>query len=230
MLVAVLLLAAGTARSEPAKVEPTLPSPTPPPDAPPAPEEPRTEDGTVGAPAPDLLPIRARRIRGILAEASFNGLAGIGINGTFRPVPAVAVDAGIGFAPTGPRIGARGRFLFMKGAFSPWLGGGFSYGFGSMGRTLDYPSAGNLGFGGAPRPIASSFTFTIGPSPYLQASGGIEVITERGLTVVAYAGYSLLLVENLRIVSGTLMPSDRADVAATYGSGQQFGVAVGFSF
>ncbi|MGQ0508594.1 MAG: hypothetical protein ACT4TC_25120 [Myxococcaceae bacterium] len=168
-----------------------------------------------------LTPVRERRKFAVMGEGGWNSLSGLGVNGTYRLMPRLAVDLGLGLASTGLKGGARVRFNVLTSRWTPTFGLGFLLASGSFGQTVDFPAA---------FPGDSDLRFRVRPSPFLQFTGGVEFCAENGFTALATAGYAVLLGRNLDMISGT--PSARQDLLLkfVYGSALVVSAAVGYSF
>jgi len=191
------------------------PAPPPPPPAPavaepPAPPAPPAED--------DPRPIRQRRPWAIGGELGWNGLAGLGLNASFHPIPYLAADVGAGLSAVGWKLGLRLRANVLTGNWTPVFGVGLLYGLGSGGEPVEV--AGQNGEGAAIAEILGS--------PYVQAVTGANYTSDGGFVFHATAGYAFLLKNNVRYISGS--PVTFESIKSATGSGIVLSVAFGYAF
>jgi hypothetical protein len=164
----------------------------------------------------DLRPNRVRRPFFIGGELGWNGLAGLGVNFSYHPIPYFAMDTGLGLAATGVRLGIRARANLLTGEWTPFLGAGLTYSGGSDGKSLEIQSKGEK----------AQMEFL--DSGFVQLAGGINYTGSEGFVFMATTGYALLLRNNTRFVSG-----DRTvynDVKSLYRGGVIVSVAFGYAF
>jgi hypothetical protein len=121
---------------------------------------------------------RSQRPWVISGELGWNGLAGVGAVVTRHFSPHLSLDAGLGYSGEGPKVGMRGRYNVLVQEGTPFVGAGFLYGTGTQGTS-----------GGS--------AYTVGPSPFLQFTVGIEYQSRAGFKSLCAFGYALLLRENL---------------------------------
>ncbi len=150
-------------------------------------------------------------------ELGWNSLGGVGLVLARHLDVNFTIEAGMGLSAVGPKVGLRGRYLFVPGAWTPFLGLGFLYGTGS-GPGSD-STFGNI----------SRYRYSIGPSPYLQAVIGLEYQSAGGFNFTAATGYVGLLRQNLTI-TGTASQDDLAALRTFTGSGPVFSVSLGYAF
>lgn len=206
-----------------ASAQPTSPPPPPPAlAAPPAKAKaPIERDGEEEEqPEPELAgPIRSHRHFGILGEMAWNGLAGLGLNGLYNITPHIAVDVGLGISASGWKTGARGRFNFLLSHATPFVGAGITVGWGTGGKSITSgASEGN------------EYDLKLGPMPYLQLVGGLDFTAGGGFTLIATAGYAVLLANNATITRGTPTSTQTEALNILYGSGIVLGAALGYTF
>ena len=150
-------------------------------------------------------------------ELGWNSLGGVGLVLARHLDANFTLEAGMGLSAVGPKAGLRGRYLFLPGAWTPFLGLGFLYGAGSgPGST---PTFGNV-----PR-----YRYSIGPSPYLQAVIGLEYQSAGGFNCTAATGYVGLLRQNLT-VTGPASQDDLATLRLLTGRGPVFSFSLGYAF
>jgi hypothetical protein len=165
----------------------------------------------------DNRPIREKRRFAIGGELGWNGLAGLGANFSFHPIPQLALDTGLGLSLPGLRVGVRARYNFLKGEWTPFLGTGLTYSAGSGGQAIKTKSG------------SDEVEMEVLPSPYWQFAGGVNYTGTEGFVFMATTGYALLLEkDNTRYVSG----SEKAfnDISALMDGGVIVSVAFGYAF
>lgn len=206
-------------------------SPTTPPDAAPAAAAPpKSIAAAPGAETPlpineppppppretDLRPNRVRRPFFIGGELGWNGLSGLGVNFSYHPIPYFAMDAGLGVALTGIRLGLRARANLLTSEWTPFLGVGITYSEGTNGKSLDLQSRGETA------------KLKLLPSEYLQLAGGVNYTGHEGFVFMATTGYARVLAANTRFVSGN--SEAYADAKRLYRGGLILSVAFGYAF
>jgi hypothetical protein len=160
--------------------------------------------------------VRARRPLSFGGELGWNGLAGLGLNFSFHPVPNLALDTGFGLGLTGWKLGLRARANFLEGEWSPLLGAGILYSVGSADNELEIKTdddAVKVKYLGA---------------PHLQLVGGVNYTSQSGFTFMAMTGYSILLRKNVTYVSGS--EQLYRDTKSLVGSGIVLSISLGHSF
>ena len=145
---------------------------------------------------------RSQRGWVISGEAGWNSLTGLGAVVARHLDPHLTVEAGVGLSAEGPKFGARVRYNFLVGEWTPFFGAGFLYGTG-----------------------VRQSTYTVGPSPFMQLVGGIEYQSRTGFTWLGALGYAWLLRENLTTFRGA--PSG---VGLLTGGGPVFSTSFGYAF
>ena len=169
-------------------------------------------------------PIRARRRLALLGEVGWNGIAGFGPNLVYHVDPHVSVDLGAGLSLLGWKVGMRGRYNFLTGPVTPFLGVGFM---------------GAAGFGDNPIPIndknddptRETVNVKILPSAWVQMVGGVDWIAPSGFNLVGCVGYaSLLSHDPVRVVTGVPTSDDEQAFDIAFRSNIVLTVALGYSF
>jgi len=169
----------------------------------------------------DQLPIRAVRKSAVWFNMGWNGLVGIGPVITSYAAPKIAVDAGLGLSSTGIKLSGRGRYLFSAKNFTPFVGMGLQYGFGSR---VDFELTD--GFNNN-----KPFSVKVLPSPFLQLAGGFEYMAKKGFFVLFNVGYAILLKDdNYTITNGSPSPDELKALDISYGSGIVFEGGIGYAF
>jgi hypothetical protein len=227
---AVLLLSARAAHAQGADALPTLdetpiiaPEPTNPADAPPPPvmvlKSPEQK-----ARHPETGPIRARRRLALLGEVGWNGIAGFGPNLVYHVDPHFSVDLGAGLSLLGWKTGIRGRYNFLTGPVTPFLGVGL---------------IGAGGFGDSPIPIndhendpnRETVNIKVRPSAWLQTVGGVDWIAPSGFNLISTVGYAWLLSHDpVEVVTGTPNADEKRAFDVFFRSNIVITVALGYSF
>ncbi len=164
----------------------------------------------------DARPVRLRRRWSIGGELGWNGLAGLGLNVSAHPIPALAIDTGLGLSAAGLKVGLRLRVNFLEGNWTPVIGAGMLYGLGSGGNSFDVNGQ------------KGTATVEVKGSPFVQLVGGVNYTSDGGFTFLGTAGYAILLRKNTVYVSGSEETYD--DVKALVGSGIVLSVAFGYAF
>jgi hypothetical protein len=172
------------------------------------------------APPVDPRPIRERRPFAISGELGWNGLAGLGLNFSWHPVPVLALDTGAGLGLTGLKVGLRVRANFLEGDWSPLLGAGVVYTVGSGRTTSEIRTQDEDG--------EEVVVVRYPGAPHLQIVGGVNYTSPNSFTFTAMTGYAILLRKNVEYVSGSKELYD--DRKSLVGSGIVLSVALGHSF
>jgi hypothetical protein len=140
----------------------------------------------------------------------------LGVNFSYHPIPYLAMDAGLGLALTGLRLGVRARANFLTGEWTPFLGGGFTYSGGTNGQSFEVQSMGDKA------------QIELLPSEYVQIAGGVNYTGREGFVFMATTGYAILLQKNTRFASGDVGVYN--DVKSLYKGGLVLSVAFGYAF
>ncbi len=222
-----LLLAPAAAHAQgadalPALDEPPIIAPEPSELPPPAPVT-VLQSSTQKAKPRELGPIRARRRLALLGEVGWNGIAGFGPILVYHVDPHVSVDLGAGISLLGWKVGMRGRYNFLTGPVTPFLGAGFM---------------GAGGFGDSPIPInenddptRETVNIKILPSAWTQAVGGVDWIAPSGFNLVGAVGYAWLLSHDpVQVVTGTPTHDEQRGFDVAFRSNLVLTVALGYSF
>ena len=172
----------------------------------------------------DLGPIRAQRRLALLGEVGWNGIAGFGPNLTFHVDPHFSLDLGAGLSLLGWKVGLRGRYNFLKGPVTPFIGVGVM---------------GAGGFGDAPiqinpddpDPTREPVNIKILPSAWLQTVAGVDYTASGGFTLVGAVGRATLLSHDPVVVtSGQPNSDEKQAIDIVWRSGVVITVAIGYSF
>lgn len=216
------------------------PSPSPVPLAP-QPAPPQAATGPVASPAtppPDTRPrgpIRAIRRLALTGEVGWNGIAGFGPVLTYYAVPKVAFDFGGGISLEGWKVGVRGRYNFVTGPVTPFLGAGFM----ATSGIKNIPYDPNEAHDGEPNQVTcvpsstcrAPVTLNVAPSYFIQGVVGVDYIHRGGFTLIGSLGYARLLNhDNVEIVEGELTKDEQRAVNALFKSGPVITVGVGYAF
>jgi hypothetical protein len=189
--------------------------------APEAPPAPLVAPPKVYSPYRPELPIRAQRRLALLGEVGWNGIAGFGPNLVFNVDPHVSFDLGAGLSLLGWKVGLRGRYNFLEGPVTPFLGVGIM---------------GAAGFGDSPIPINdkndnNTINIKVLPSAFVQAVGGVDWTRKNGFTLLSTVGYAFLLSHDpVQIVSGTPTRDEERAFDAFFRSSIVLTTALGYSF
>jgi hypothetical protein len=164
----------------------------------------------------DHRPIRQRRPFFIGGELGFNGLAGLGVNFSYHPIPYLAFDTGLGIASTGPRLGVRARANLLTGEWTP---------FAAFGATYSPPSQEPIEF-----PVrGETITLDLLPSGYVHLAAGVNYTGNEGFVFMATTGAALRVASNTRYVSGDY-ELYKSDVRPVYRGGVIISLAFGYAF
>lgn len=127
---------------------------------------------------------------GILFEIPWNGLVGFGVLYTFRPIPKVALEGGIGLSTMGFKFGFRGRYCFLDTKVSPFFGMGYMRTSGSdeVETTLKLNGESN------------EITFDLKPVNFMQITGGVSIVTSYHLTWLFGTGWAIAMNDGVRNV------------------------------
>jgi hypothetical protein len=224
-------LSVSAARAQGADALPTLdetpivaPEPQTPSDAPPPPPVTVLKSPEQKARRTELGPIRARRRLALLGEVGWNGIAGFGPILVYHIDPHFSVDLGAGLSLLGWKTGIRGRYNFLTGPVTPFVGVGVM---------------GAGGFGDSPIPIndhdndpnRETVNIKIRPSGWLQTVAGVDWIAPSGFDLVGAVGYAWLLSHDpVEIVTGTPNADEKQAFDAFFRSNIVITVALGYSF
>ena len=181
-------------------------------------------------PTPDIrpqLPIRARRRLALLGEIGWNGLSGFGPMLTYHAHPHFSADFGAGFSLLGGKLGVRGRYNFLKSAFTPFVAVGYNYGTG-FGQ---FPATDPAHDPNAPDPNADPVTIDSGPSHLIQTVAGIDFMHRRGFTMLGTLGWAWLLNKNnYRVLAGEPTAEEKRGFNFAFKGGLVLGIAIGYAF
>jgi len=203
---------------EGAVLAPPEPEPLPPPPPPAVLQDPSKK----AAPRP-LGPIRAQRRLALLGEVGWNGIAGFGPTLTYHVDPHFSVDLGAGLSLLGWKVGMRGRYNFLTGRVTPFVGAGMM---------------GAQGWGDSPIPIndqqdptRETVNVKILPSAWVQAVGGVDWIAPSGFNLVGAAGYAWVISHDpVQVVTGVPNAEERLAFDVVFRSNIVITVALGYSF
>jgi hypothetical protein len=172
-----------------------------------------------------LVPLRAQRRLALLGELGWNGLAGFGAVLTYNAHPHVAFDLAGGFSLLGWKTGVRGRYNFLKGNMTPFVGVGFNATSGLGEFTSDPKDDPNADADAVP------FTLDVKASYLVQYVVGFDFLHKRGFNMVGTLGYAQLLNDNnLRLVDGKLTRNEQRAVDVVFKGGLVLSLAAGYAF
>ena len=163
--------------------------------------------------------IRDQKNVAISLEAAWNGLSGVGLNVTYYPISNLAVDAGAGISLLSYKFGVRGRYLFMKKNFTPYVGVGFMMApFDVTGVELtDIDTDENI------RVNTEGTNFA-------QFIGGFEIMSGNGFLFGFNLGYALSLNSDNYTASPNTSESMLNVLDILYGGGLVAGFNLGWAF
>ena len=168
----------------------------------------------------EQLPIRDVRKTAVWFNMGWNGLTGFGANLSYYPVPKIAIDVGIGLSAVGVKTSARGRYLFKVKNFTPFVGLGFMYGFGTPYEFEQKDAFNN----------DAPFKMKVEESPFIQLAVGFEYMAKKGFYTLFNTGYALVLTDNYKITSGTVSSDMKRSLDISFGSGIVIEGGIGFAF
>jgi hypothetical protein len=172
----------------------------------------------------ELGPIRARRRLALLGEVGWNGIAGFGPNLVYHVDPHFSVDLGAGLSLLGWKVGVRGRYNFLTGPVTPFLGVGFM----GAGGFADKPISINEH---DDDPNRVPVNIKIRPSAWLQTVAGVDWIAASGFNLVGAAGYAFLLSHDpVEVLTGTPSSDEEQAFDIAFRSNIVITVALGYSF
>lgn len=172
-----------------------------------------------------LVPIRTQRRLALLGELGWNGLAGFGAILTYNAHPHLAFDLAGGFSLLGWKSGVRGRYNFLKGNMTPFVGVGFNATSGLGEFTSDPKDDPNADADAVP------FTLDVTASYLVQYVVGFDFLHKRGFNMVGALGYAQLLNDNnLRLVDGKLTRNEQRAVDVIFKGGLVLSLAAGYAF
>lgn len=165
---------------------------------------------------------RKPRASAVSLEMGGNSLSSLlGVKGTFFVQPQIAVDVGVGLSGVGLRPGVYARYLFSLAKFTPFAYGGFKYGIGTGGQSVEVEDP----------ETEADLGIKIEPSPFLDFGMGVDYLAHNGIYFTGGIGWSMLLRdENYEWTEGE--PSEEADDLAKffYGSGLAVFLSLGYAF
>ncbi len=141
-------------------------------------------------------PSHEKRKNGILFETPWNGLVGLGILYTIRPVWPMAIDGGIGLSSMGLKYGIRGRYCFINKNLTPFFGLGY----------MQASGADNVETSITTNYNTTTITYDLKPIGFIQITGGLDIVTSFGLTFVIATGWASPLNDGLRNVKYNGVP------------------------
>lgn len=167
----------------------------------------------------DVEVVRADRKVAIAGSIGFKSLAGVGGLVTYYATPHIAIDAGAGLGLQVFKGGVRGRYLFTKKRFTPYVGLGLSH---SPLAIEDVQVDNSNG---------SDYLIDLKASTYGQLSLGLEFLGYNGFLLGFDVGYSKLMNEDNFTNQGD--PFDAETQLAfdiIYGSSLNFSFTMGYAF
>lgn len=163
---------------------------------------------------------RADRKIAITSESGLKSMVGIGLTGTYYITPNIAVDAGAGVGFAGLKAGVRGRYLFSKKKFSPYVGLGL-YSSGSSNNNLEFPSIDDPDF---------TYSINLERSTFAQFIGGFEVMGKRGFVFGLNLGYAHNFNDNPWSANTAVDPDTVTFYDLLFGGGIATGLNIGYAF
>lgn len=162
-------------------------------------------------------PYRAEHPFAVAFELGYNGLAGLGLNAVYHPIPAVAVDAGFGYGGGGYKTGLRARWLMLDSAWSPFAGAGASLDLGKGDERIENTQD------------ANHVSYRLRPTLYLQGVGGVQY-AEDGFLFVLAGGWAHRNHENIVALEGVPNNVQKQGLDLAYQGGLVLSLALGYVF
>lgn len=200
------------------------------PPAPAAPPAPARQPTKVMIPpvAADIRPpepIRAQRKLALTAELGWNGLSSFGPVLTYHLHPHAALDLGTGFSLFGWKVGARGRYNFLKANFTPFAGLGFNATSGLGELPLHDKNNPDVD------PNREAVTVNVKASYLMQGVLGFDYIHRRGFTMIGCIGFAKLLnSDNVEVVAGEPNQEERIAIDVLFKSGAVISLSMGYAW
>lgn len=155
---------------------------------------------------------------GISMNIGWNSLAGMGPALHGYLLPGLCVDAGAGLSRIGWKLSGRLRYRLTEQKIAPFLGAGFIYGTGTLGREDELRDGSHI------------VRVQIDPSPFVQLTGGVEYRSAKGLILMVCGGYAILLAEdNVNVSYGAPTPSLNQAIDRNYKSGIVAELTIGYA-
>lgn len=167
--------------------------------------------------------LRKPRKWALSAELGMNSLSSlVGPVATFYVKPQIAVDLGVGVSSVGIRPGMRARYAFSREKTAYFAGIGFKHGLGTGGEEIEIEDP----------DTKEKLKMEVDASNFLDFMVGVEFMADNGFLVIATAGYSTLLGDQVYTVSSATPASDKAIKAfdTIFGSGIMLSVSLGKAF
>jgi hypothetical protein len=183
-------------------------------------------------------PSREKRKNCVMIETPWNGLVGLGVLYTIRPVWPLAIEGGLGLSSMGIKYGFRGRVCFINNNLSPFAGLGFmrTSGADDVKVSIQSDMSGD----------SVHVTFDLKPTSFVQITGGLDFVSSFGLTFLIGTGWAVPLndgVQNVKYdgVSETFYRTNynydsnvvnvfKATTDLLYRGGLVLSFGIGFSF
>jgi hypothetical protein len=161
------------------------------------------DDGYSSSDESDMKPTRAIRKNGVSLELPWNGLVGLGLLYTFRPVSEMAVDAGMGLSSMGLKYGIRGRYCFSEKPTSFFCGLGYMAGSGSDNVKTEIEN--------------TTIQYDLKPINFIQITGGLDMVSRGGFSALLGIGWAIALNKGLQNVTFEGMSEN--EYVTAYGAG-----------
>jgi hypothetical protein len=177
-------------------------------------------------PAPDKRPrgpIRGSRRLALGFELGWNGLAGFGLVFSYHLTPNFTLDLGTGLSLTGFKGGFRGRYNFLTGQVTPFVGAGV------LGSTGLGVVSGDFHGNGSNNP-KDQVTIRVRPTVAVQTVAGIDWTNLSGFTLLSTLGYCFVLNDNVDVIAGTPTHEDQRAFDILFGSGVVVAMSAGYTF
>ena len=166
-------------------------------------------------------PIRAQRRLALLGEVGWNGIAGFGPVLAFHLDPHVSLDLGAGVSAVGLKVGLRGRYNFLTGPVTPFVGVG----------AMAAGGFGEIAFSDENDRSREALHIRILPTAWLQTVAGVDWIAPGGFNLIGAGGYAWLLSHDpVEVVTGQPNAEERESFDVLFRSSIVFTVALGYSF
>ena len=167
------------------------------------------------------LPVRVTRTVGVTGNIGLKSLTGLGVSFQYYVLTKFAIDGGVGISNYGYNLSGRGRYIFLKSNFSPFVAAGFIYGTGSFNQIIALSDI----------TTSEEIWLNLYPSRFLQLTGGAEYLAKGGFFLMFNVGISILLNNpSYEVVSGNPSPEMNDYLNFVYGTGFSTEVSIGYIF
>ena len=159
--------------------------------------------------------VRQERPFTVGAEMGWNSLSGVGLAASYNLHWRFSLDSALGLSAAGYKVGLRGRYNFIPGNLTPFVGAGVSYATGTLGKVkLDGANG-------------SRYSMSAAPAAFVQGVAGLSWVTDGGFSLLASAGYAYRAGKAPRTSGASAVQQDAANVLL--GSGPVVSLGLGYA-